>query len=162
MAILRFTIDLLIYVLVLLCTIFMFSENLLTLITFESIVFFFSLLGMIMSLFKKDNYSLSEFLSKIFFLVWIIAMIGNKRYLQGPGEKIIVTGPARRYVLPLVLFCRPLSLLMSIALISELDNMLWLYIIVTLKNIVLFFYDIITNKIVNTYQELPVSIDDEI
>lgn len=63
MAILRFTIDLLIYVLVLLCTIFMFSENLLTLITFESIVFFFSLLGMIMSLFKKDNYSLSEFFS---------------------------------------------------------------------------------------------------
>ena len=47
----------------------MFSENLLTLITFESIVFFFSLLGMIMSLFKKDNYSLSEFLSEIFFLV---------------------------------------------------------------------------------------------
>lgn len=61
MAILRFIIDLLIYVLVLLCTIFMFSENLLTLITFESIVFFVSLLCMIMSLFKKDNYSLSEF-----------------------------------------------------------------------------------------------------
>lgn len=115
-----------------------------------------------MSLFKKDNYSLSEFLSEIFFLVWIIAMIGNKRYLQGPGEKIIVTGPARRYVLPLVLFCRPLSLLMSIALISELDNMLWLYIIVTVKNIVLFFYDIKTNKIVNTYQEIPVPLDDEI
>lgn len=162
MVTLRFIIDLLIYVLVLLCTIFMFSENLLTLITFESIVVFVSLLGMIMSLFKKDNYSLSEFLSEIFFLVWIIAMIGNKRYLQGPGEKIIVAGPASRYVLPLVLFCRPLSLLMSIALISELDNMLWLYIIVTFKNIVLFFYDIKTNKIVNTYQEIPVSLDDEI
>ena len=51
---------------------------------------------------------------------------------------------------------------MSIALISELDNMLWLYIIVTVKNIVLFFYDIKTNKIVNTYQEIPVPLDDEI
>lgn len=160
--ILRFIIDFLIYVLVLLCTIFMFSENLLTLIIFESIIFLISLLGMIMSLFKKDSYSLKDIWSKIFFVVWIVSMVGNKRYSQRPEGKNVVAGPAKRYVLPLVLFCRPLSLLMSIAFISESDNMLWLYIIVTIKNIVLFFYDIKINKIVNTYQNIPVSLDDEV
>lgn len=161
MAILRFTIDLLIYVLILLCTIFMFSDNLSTLIILESIVFFFSLFGMVMSRFQKDSYSLKEFWSKLFLVGWIIAIIGNKRYLQRPEGRSIVTSPAKRYVLPLVLICRPLSLLMSIILILEPDNMLWLYIIVTIKNIVLLFYDIKINKLVTTYENIPIFLEDE-
>ena len=114
-----------------------------------------------MSRFQKDSYSLKEFWSKLFLVGWIIAIIGNKRYLQRPEGRSIVTSPAKRYVLPLVLVCRPLSLLMSIILILEPDNMLWLYIIVTIKNIVLLFYDIKINKLVTTYENIPIFLEDE-